>query len=127
MSTPSLAAALLSELDDIALKDRLRPLVAELIREQQQQPQQDGWLDAKRAAGYLSITANALHKLTAAREIPFEQGGPGCKLWFRPSELDAWRRGEKWLRSQDAAKGRISQPAHPAPPTKKPRLSGAFT
>ena len=34
----------------------------------------------------------SLYKLTAAREIPFHQDGPGCKLWFLRSELDEWRR-----------------------------------
>jgi hypothetical protein len=53
----------------------------------------DDWLDAKRAAAHIGVTVNALHKLTAARSIPFEQDGPGCKCWFRRSDLDQWRRG----------------------------------
>ena len=28
------------------------------------------------------MSRDALHKLTAAREIPFEQDVPGGKLWF---------------------------------------------
>lgn len=55
---------------------------------------EDPWLDARRAADYAGITLGALYKLKAAGEIPFEQDGPGCKVWFRRSELDAWRRGE---------------------------------
>jgi hypothetical protein len=51
----------------------------------------DEWLDAKRAAGYMGLSIHALHKLTAARSMPFHQDGPGCKLWFRRDELDAWR------------------------------------
>jgi hypothetical protein len=43
---------------------------------------------------YLGVSLAALHKHTAARTIPFEQDAPGCKLWFRRDELDAWRRGE---------------------------------
>jgi hypothetical protein len=54
----------------------------------------DGWLDTKRAAEYLGISPASLHKHTAAREIPFEQDGPGCKCWFKRCELDAWRRGQ---------------------------------
>lgn len=38
------------------------------------------------------MTANALYKLTAAHQIPFEQDGPGCRLWFKRADLDAWRR-----------------------------------
>jgi hypothetical protein len=29
--------------------------------------------------------------LAAERAIPSEQEGPGCKLYFRRSDLDAWR------------------------------------
>ena len=53
----------------------------------------DRWLTAKEAASYLGITTTALHKHTSARTIPFEQDGPGCKLYFRAAELDDWRRG----------------------------------
>jgi excisionase family DNA binding protein len=52
----------------------------------------DSWMGAPAAAEYLALTVNALHKLTAARVIPFHQDGRGCKLWFKRSELDEWRR-----------------------------------
>ena len=51
-------------------------------------------MDSRGAGAYLGITVHALHKLTAARAIPFEQDGRGCKCWFKRSELDAWRSGE---------------------------------
>jgi hypothetical protein len=54
----------------------------------------DRWFDTRAAAAYLGLTANALHKLSAARAIPFHQDTPGGKLWFKRSELDAWRRGQ---------------------------------
>jgi excisionase family DNA binding protein len=54
----------------------------------------DGWLDTRRAAEYLGISRQSLHRHTAAQAIPFAQDGPGCKCWFKRSELDAWRRGE---------------------------------
>jgi Helix-turn-helix domain len=53
----------------------------------------DRWLDAKQAADYLGLSINALHKLTAARQLPTEQEAPGHKLWFRRSQLDHWRTG----------------------------------
>lgn len=56
---------------------------------------EDRWMNSAEAADYLGITRNALHKLSSAREIPFEQEGPGCKLYFRRTDLDAWRRGER--------------------------------
>lgn len=65
--------------------------VLELVREEQQEPS-DGWLDAAGAARYLGMPKTALHKLTAARVIPFEQEGAGCKLYFKRSDLDTWRR-----------------------------------
>jgi excisionase family DNA binding protein len=86
-----LAAALIAQLDDHALADlaaRLAPFLP-----QPEPADQDRWLTTRQAAEYLGITPNALHKLTAARAIPFEQDGPGAKCWFRRSELDAWRRG----------------------------------
>jgi hypothetical protein len=49
------------------------------------------WLDSRAAAAHLGISRNALHKLTAARQVPFEQEGAGCKVWFRRSELNHWR------------------------------------
>lgn len=66
--------------------------VLELMREEQQEPSDDGWLDTAGAAEYLGMPKTALHKLTAARIIPFEQEGAGCKLYFKRSDLDAWRR-----------------------------------
>jgi excisionase family DNA binding protein len=90
----ALAHALLAELDEDtlnALADRLAPRLASRLASP---PTPDGWIDAKSAAAYLSISRHALHKLTAARAIPFEQDAPGCKLWFKRSDLDAWRRGD---------------------------------
>jgi hypothetical protein len=51
----------------------------------------DRWISASDAAAHLGMSVHALHKLTAARQIPFEQDAPGCKLWFRRAELDRWR------------------------------------
>lgn len=50
------------------------------------------WMDTRDAAAYLGTTPNALHKLTSARTVPFEQDGPGAKCWFTRRDLDAWRR-----------------------------------
>jgi Helix-turn-helix domain len=86
-----LAVALLAALDDDALDalaERLAPRLAGRLA-----PTEDGWLDSKQAAAYLGVSVNALHKLTAARAIPFEQDGPGCKLYFRRCALDRHRQG----------------------------------
>ena len=49
------------------------------------------WLDAHRAADHLGLHVDTVRRLAARREIPFEQDGPGCRLWFKRDELDAWR------------------------------------
>jgi predicted DNA-binding transcriptional regulator AlpA len=54
---------------------------------------EDRWLDAKQAAHYLGLSVNALHKLSARRQLPAHQDGPGHKLYFLRSELDSWRSG----------------------------------
>jgi excisionase family DNA binding protein len=51
------------------------------------------WLDSRHAADYLGLHRDTLRKLAAERAIPSEQDGPGCKLYFRRSDLDAWRSG----------------------------------
>jgi excisionase family DNA binding protein len=74
------------------IAERVAPLIA--ARLPQAAPIDDGWLNAKAAAAYLGVTLDALYKHTSARAIPFEQDGPGCKLWFRRDELDRWRGGQ---------------------------------
>jgi excisionase family DNA binding protein len=86
-----LAAALIAQLDDDALAElaaRLAPFLP-----QPETADGDRWLNTRQAAEYLGISPNALHKLTAARTIPFQQDRPGAKCWFRQSELDGWRQG----------------------------------
>jgi excisionase family DNA binding protein len=53
----------------------------------------DRWMTAKEAADYLALPVSTLHKLTAARAIPFEQDMAGGKLYFKRSALDRWREG----------------------------------
>jgi excisionase family DNA binding protein len=50
------------------------------------------WLDSRQAAEYLGVHRDTLRKLAAERAIPTHQDGPGCKLFFRRSDLDDWRR-----------------------------------
>jgi excisionase family DNA binding protein len=85
----ALARALLDDLtdDDLAqLAQRIAPYL-----QLAPPPADDGWLTTKQAAAYLGITTNALHKLTSARAIPFEQAAHGAKCYFRRSDLDGWR------------------------------------
>lgn len=94
MSAP-LATALLEALDEDALEalaDRLAPRLAKRLRTD---TGEDRWMTSAQAAAYLGMTPNALHKLTAARTIPFSQDGPGCRCYFRRSDLDRWRDGRR--------------------------------
>jgi excisionase family DNA binding protein len=52
----------------------------------------DAWMTSRQAAEHIGLTLAALHRLTAARVIPFEQDVPGGKCWFNRADLDAWRR-----------------------------------
>lgn len=72
--------------------ERIAARVVELLRDElREQRADDGWLDSKQAAAYLSISVPALHRLTASREVPFHLERRGSKCWFKRSELDAWR------------------------------------
>ncbi len=54
-------------------------------------PDHEEWLDSRHAAEYLGVHRDTLRTLAAERAIPSEQDGPGCKLYFRRSDLDEWR------------------------------------
>jgi hypothetical protein len=84
--------AFVESLDEDAL-ERLAERLAPRIRGHMLASTDDCWMNSREAASYLGLTVTALHKLSAARAIPFEQEGPGCKLWFQRSELDRWCHG----------------------------------
>lgn len=52
----------------------------------------DEWVDSRHAAEYRGLHRDTLRKLATERTIPSEQDGPGCKLYFRRSDLDTWQR-----------------------------------
>lgn len=74
------------------LAQALAPHVAELLVGQAGADGTQRWLTTREAAAYIGRSANALHKVIAAREIPFSQDGPGARCYFRCSDLDAWMR-----------------------------------
>lgn len=75
--------------DDVA---RIARAVVELMRAD---APPDEWMTTAAAARYLSMTPNAMHKLTSARQIPFSQDRPGGRCHFRRSDLDAWRESQR--------------------------------
>jgi excisionase family DNA binding protein len=73
------------------LADRLAAaLVGRLVSDRSDQ--RDEWFDSREAADYLGLHRDTLRRLAAARTIPSEQDGRGCKLFFRRTALDEWRR-----------------------------------
>jgi excisionase family DNA binding protein len=52
----------------------------------------DRWMRTPEAANYLGVGKSQLHRLAAAGSVPHEQEAPGCALYFRAADLDAWRR-----------------------------------
>lgn len=72
---------------------QLAERVAQRIAEQTLAPASEigEWFDSRHAAEYLGIHRDTLRKLAAERTIQSEQDGPGCKLYFRRADLDAWR------------------------------------
>jgi excisionase family DNA binding protein len=52
----------------------------------------DSWLDSRNAADYLGISRTTVRRLAAEGSLDTEQAGTNCKLYFRRSELDRWRR-----------------------------------
>jgi excisionase family DNA binding protein len=87
----ALVSALLDELDDDSLDALAERLAPRLESRLSSQSEPDAWMTTNEAAAYLGMTANALHKLTASRTIPFAQDEPGARCYFKRSELDRWR------------------------------------
>jgi len=76
------------------LVDRLADRIAFALLERLGADEREGddWPDSRHAAEYLGVHRDTLRKLAAEQAIPSEQDGPGCKLYFRRLDLDAWRR-----------------------------------
>ena len=48
------------------------------------------WLSVESAARYLDVAQERVRKLIARRAVPYYQEAPGCRIFFRRSELDEW-------------------------------------
>lgn len=75
------------------LADHVAAVVVDRLSKTEKASSTDEWFDSRHAAAYLGLHRDTLRKLAAERAIPSEQDGPGCKLYFRRSDLDAWREG----------------------------------
>jgi excisionase family DNA binding protein len=79
------------DLGDEALDALADRIVARLAGRLDRPPVDDGWLTAHEAAGYLGISYSTMKKRMAAGELPCER--EGGRVYFKRSDLDAWRRG----------------------------------
>lgn len=72
--------------------DALAAAVALRLAELLPAPAEDGWLNAREAAAHLRISYSSVKERAAGGDLPCHQDTPGGSLFFRRSELDAWRR-----------------------------------
>lgn len=79
-----------AQLDDADV-ELIARRVAELLRQQDGQKSEDRWMTSVQAAEHLGISLHALRHLVARRAIPYVQDRPGAKMFFKASQLDAWR------------------------------------
>lgn len=87
---PNPLVALVEALDDDTL-DALAKRLAPRLRGLAADREPDRYMSTAEAARYLGMSTHALHRLTAARTIPFAQERPGARCYFRRSTLDEWR------------------------------------
>jgi excisionase family DNA binding protein len=88
----------LSDVDVVRLAKVIAPLLADELRDAlgraPADDDADRWLRTAEAARYLGMGKSELQRRAAAGSIPHEQEGPGAALYFKRSDLDAWRRGQ---------------------------------
>lgn len=77
----------------LTLSDDQLDAIAERIAAKlaSQAPWDDECFDSRKAAAYLGVHRDTLRRLAAEGRVNCEQDGPGCKLYFRRSDLDRWR------------------------------------
>jgi excisionase family DNA binding protein len=88
-STPDQATVLDLILDQLAARvaDQIAARLTAV-----DEPPADQWLDSRGAAAYLGISRDTVRRLAAEGLLPTEQSAANCKLYFRRSDLDSWRR-----------------------------------
>lgn len=77
----------------VRLDDDQLGLLAGLVAAALREPTvpDDVWLDSRAAADHLGLHRDTLRKLAAEGSVPSEQDAPGCKRFYRRSDLDQWR------------------------------------
>jgi hypothetical protein len=71
------------------IEQRVREVVAEALGSK---ADEDPWLDSKAAAAHAGVSVQRNHDAVCLGELS-RHGAKGTRLFFRRSELDAWREG----------------------------------
>ena len=74
------------------LREELRSELLEELRAERATAPWPEWMSVEMAARYLDFSEERVRKLKESRRIPFHQEGPGCRVFFRRTELDEWMR-----------------------------------
>lgn len=82
--------ALTVELSEAQLDELASRVAARLAK-----PAPDRWLDTSEAAEYVGLHVDTLRRYAAEGTVPSEQHEQHCRRYFRQSELDAWREGQR--------------------------------
>src|SRR5437763_1410004 len=85
------SAASLGELVERLADDLVDRVAARLADDLAAPGAHDEWLGLAGAAEYVGLHRDTVRKRAKAGLIPCEQDGPGCRIYFRRSALDAWR------------------------------------
>ena len=83
------------ELTDETLQQLVEEVVYRVRAELEPSEQRQEWLSVESAARHLDVSAERIRKLAAVRDLPYYQEAPGCRVFFRRSELDAWMIGTR--------------------------------
>ncbi len=70
---------------------RIADVIVDVIADRVSRIQNREWLDSQSASQYLGVSRKALYLYVEKKHLPVHQDEPGAKLWFKRSELDAWR------------------------------------
>jgi hypothetical protein len=71
------------------IEQRVREAVAEALGSK---PDEDPWLDSKAAAAHAGVSVQRIHDAVCSGELA-RHGEKSTRLYFRRSEIDAWREG----------------------------------
>ena len=103
MSHKGFALHLPPELLDGLVEEVTARVLAQLAEREADGDAWPEWMSVETAARYLDVSEERVRKLKDRREIPHYQEAPGCRVFFRRSDLDEWMGGFR----QGESRGRL--------------------